>query len=150
MQHGYYGDPVMGGMLIVISSAYVLILFGFGVRSMQEGRNVRLLWPWMLMLIFGFCGLSGYASRLALMAGYQLSDGFVLAEHFVLAALSWTYALGQMLSAAWPALFENQPYYPQFAADGDRVQANSQAHTGATGDQAYHPASADPVAHPSL
>ena len=124
MDHGYYNSPLIGGMLIVISSAYLVILLGFGVRSLQEGRNVRLLWPWMLMLIFGFCGLSGYASRLAIAGGYQLSDGFVLAEHFILAALSWTYALGQLLAAMWPELLEDQPYYPRFSGRGERAAAD--------------------------
>jgi hypothetical protein len=132
MAHGYYDSPLIGGLLIVISTAYLLILIGFGIRSAQEGRKVRLLWPWMLMLIFGFCGMSGYASRLAMVSGYQLSDGFVLAEHFTLAALSWTYAIGQLLSAAWPALFEDQPYFPRFSADEGSASSETAEHVPAS------------------
>ena len=104
-----------GGLLVIISISYVGILAGFGLRALKEGRSVRLLWPWMLMTIFGFCMLSGYATPLARMAGIALTPEFVIAEHAILAVVSWTYAVGQLLYLAWPSLFEDDTLLPKLA-----------------------------------
>lgn len=116
MHSAYYDSPLMGGLLVVISTSYLVILVGFGLRAWLHGRDVQLLWPWMLMGIFGLCALSGYTTRLAGMNGLMPSDTLVVLEHFVLAALSITYGAGQLLAAAWPELFDAGPY-PRLAAE---------------------------------
>ncbi len=108
-----------GGLLVIISLSYIGVLAGFGLRALKEGRNVRLLWPWMLMGIFGFCMLSGYATPLARMTGLELTAELVVVEHAILAVLSWTYAVGQLLYLAWPALFEDDSILPKLAESAD-------------------------------
>lgn len=121
MHSAYYDSPLMGGLLVVISTSYLVILVGFGIRAWQYGRQVQLLWPWMLMGIFGLCALSGYTTRLAGMNDLMPSDTIVVFEHFILAALSLAYGAGQLLASAWPELFEPGPYPKLASGEGEEA-----------------------------
>jgi len=98
---------------LVTGISYLLILLGFGLRSLIEGRGAKLLWPWMLVSIFGLCGLT----RLDYVGVVGTSDLVNAASHFALAALSLSYGVGQLLYACWPELFEQDTGLPQLARD---------------------------------
>lgn len=100
---------------LVTGISYLMILIGFGLRTMIEGRAARLLWPWMLVSIFGLCGLT----RLNYVGVVGAGDALNLASHFILAALSLAYGVGQLLYACWPELFEEDTGLPRLAKDGE-------------------------------
>lgn len=100
---------------LVTGISYLLILVGFALRTMIEGRAARLLWPWMLVSIFGLCGLT----RLNYVGVVGTSDALNVASHFILAALSLAYGVGQLLYACWPELFEEDTGLPRLAKDAE-------------------------------
>ena len=90
------------GLEVITGISYLMILVGFGLRNVIEAGRARLLWPWLLVTIFGLCGLT----RLDYAGIFQSNEALMLGLHFVLAATSLTYGVGQLLYACWPELFE--------------------------------------------
>lgn len=90
-----------------------MILAGFALRNITEGGRARLLWPWMLVSIFGLCGLT----RLDYVGIIAAPDLVQLALHLVLAAVSLAYGVGQLLYACWPELFDDGAPLPLLASD---------------------------------
>lgn len=101
----------IGGIELVTGMSYLLILLGFALRNVTEGRKARLLWPWMLVSIFGLCGLT----RLNYVGVVGAPDALHLGSHFVLAAVSLAYGTGQLLYACWPELFDDDTLVPRLA-----------------------------------
>lgn len=98
---------------LIITSSYFMILLGFVLRTILEGQQVRLLWPWLLVSIFGLCALTrlNYVGIL----GFPL-NGLL---HALLAAFSLAYGVSQLIYAIWPELFEDDEYswFPRFTKD---------------------------------
>jgi len=103
----------VAGIELVTGISYLLILAGFALRTVTEGRGARLLWPWMLVSIFGLCGLTRL-TYVGVLGGNEIFD---VAAHFTLAALSLAYGVGQLLYACWPELFEQDSPLPRLAKD---------------------------------
>ena len=101
----------LAGVELITGTSYLLILLGFALRNITEGSRARLLWPWMLVSIFGLCGLT----RLDYVGVFESSELFQLGSHLALAAVSLSYGIGQLLYACWPELFERDSALPRFA-----------------------------------
>jgi hypothetical protein len=84
---------------LITGCSYLMILLGFTFRAITEGRDVKLLWPWMLVSIFGLCGLT----RLNYVGIMDFPTGGLL--HFILAMVAMSYGVAQLLYAVWPELF---------------------------------------------
>ncbi len=102
-----------GGVELITGISYVLILLGFALRSAIEDTRARLLWPWMLVSIFGLCGLT----RLGYVGVFAMPELPLLMMHVTLAIISLAYGLGQLLYACWPELFEQDTSLPRFATE---------------------------------
>lgn len=107
MHHG----AELAGVELITGISYLLILVGFALRNLTEGRQARLLWPWMLVSIFALCGLT----RLDYVGVFNSPELLELASHLVLTAVSLAYGVGQLLYACWPELFEEDTALPTFA-----------------------------------
>lgn len=104
----------LAGVELITGISYLLILLGFALRNITEGGKARLLWPWMLVSIFGLCGLT----RLDYVGVFQSPELFQLGSHLTLAAVSLGYGVGQLLYACWPELFEPDSILPTLAEQG--------------------------------
>jgi hypothetical protein len=80
---------------MLVAASYLVILLGFGLRALRDGRNVRLLWPWGLMGVFALCAFSGYLVPL-----FDMTETTAVVAHIVLAATAWTYGLVQLVDLA--------------------------------------------------
>jgi hypothetical protein len=105
---------------LITGLSYLMILIGFGVRNIVERGRARLLWPWLLVSIFGLCGLT----RLDYVGVFRPSDLLVISLHLALAAISLAYGVGQLIYACWPELFDE-------GADAGRTDLEMQAKSGA-------------------
>jgi hypothetical protein len=89
---------------LITSLSYLMILLGFALRNVIEGGRARLLWPWMLVSIFGLCGLT----RLDYVGVIAAGDLLLISLHLVLALVSLAYGLAQLIYACWPELFDEE------------------------------------------
>ena len=94
---------------LITGISYLLILVGFGVRNVIESGSARLLWPWLLVSIFGLCGLT----RLDYVSVINLNELVLTGLHLSLAVISLTYGVAQLVYACWPELFDEQPTEPE-------------------------------------
>lgn len=108
----------VAGIELITGISYLLILAGFALRNVTEGRRARLLWPWMLVSIFGLCGLT----RLSYVGVFAAPELLQLLSHLLLAAVSLAYGVGQLLYACWPELFEEDGPFPSFGSGGEGVE----------------------------
>lgn len=108
MSHG----SEIAGVELITGVSYLLILIGFALRNITEGGGARLLWPWMLVSIFGLCGLT----RLDYVGVFNFPDFVEIGSHLTLAAVSLAYGAGQLVYACWPELFEEDAPLPVFAS----------------------------------
>lgn len=120
MHHGV----AYGGLELITGLSYLMILLGFALRQFLEGSRARLLWPWMLVSIFGLCGLT----RLDYVGVIAPPELAVVASHLTLAAVALAYGVGQFLYALWPELFEKDTPMPRLARE--EVEENAAAGTG--------------------
>jgi hypothetical protein len=103
-------------------------LVGFGLRQYLEGSGARLLWPWMLVSIFGLCG----TTRLGYVGVFEAPEMAIAAFHLILAAVALAYGIGQLLYAFWPELFEDDTPLPRLTRDEvDAVAAAPASEVGA-------------------
>lgn len=101
------------GIELITGLSYLLILVGFALRNLLEGRRARLLWPWMLVSIFGLCGLT----RLQYVGVIAPNELLQLGSHVALASVSLAYGVGQLLYACWPELFDDDSPLPILARE---------------------------------
>ena len=113
----------LGGIELITGSSYLLILLGFALRQYLETSSPRLLWPWLLVSIFGLCGVT----RMDYVGVVPLPDLFVLVLHLTLAAVSLAYGLGQLLYAFWPELFQDDTPMPRWATEDIEDQSPAEA-----------------------
>lgn len=90
---------------LITGISYLMILIGFAVRNLIERGQARLLWPWLLVSIFGLCGVT----RLDYVGVFTAPDLLAVGLHLVLAASSLAYGVGQLIYACWPELFTDEP-----------------------------------------
>jgi predicted membrane channel-forming protein YqfA (hemolysin III family) len=103
---------------LITGISYLMILVGFGVRNILEGGRARLLWPWLLVSIFGLCGIT----RLDYVGVLAADDSLMVVLHLALTASALAYGVGQLIYACWPELFEEDRRpkdAPPIAAMGD-------------------------------
>lgn len=93
---------------LITGISYLMILIGFGVRNILEGGRARLLWPWLLVSIFGLCGVT----RLDYVGVFQANDVLMVLLHLALTATALAYGIGQLVYACWPELFEEEELRP--------------------------------------
>lgn len=105
---GHTIHATISGIEIITATSYFIIFLGFVIRWIGEGIYARLLWPPLLAVIFGLCGLT----RLDVFVGNVLPDIVNSVAHVVLMFLSLGYAIGQMMYACWPELFEEETLLP--------------------------------------
>lgn len=89
---------------LITGLSYLMILLGFALRNVIEGPRARLLWPWMLVSIFGLCGLT----RLDYVGVIAAGDFLLISLHLTLALISLAYGLAQLMYACWPELFDEE------------------------------------------
>ena len=104
-------EAASGGIELVTGLSYLMILLGFALRQYLESSTTRLLWPWMLVSIFGLCGLT----RLDYVGVIAAPELLVTSFHLLLATIALAYGVGQLLYAFWPELFEADTPMPQLA-----------------------------------
>lgn len=107
--HHYHAG--LQGIELVTGISYFMILSGFALRTMVEGRRAQLLWPWALIAIFGLCGITrlNYVGVLDLpLMGWS---------HFILSGVALAYGAGQLIYAVYPEIFEVDAPLPKLQKD---------------------------------
>jgi hypothetical protein len=104
-----HGSHQLLALETIVTYSYIAIALGYGIRQKLEKRPV-LLWPWLLLSIFLLCA----STRLIGFAAIQppLIISFLLEAS--LAAIALAYAVGQLLYAVWPTLFEEDTRFPSW------------------------------------
>lgn len=109
MHHG----SGLAGLELITALSYLMILVGFVLRNALEQGTPRLLWPWMLVSIFGLCGIT----RLDYSGIFAPPEWQFLLTHGALTALAFTYGLGQILYAFVPELFDEEAPLPKIVEE---------------------------------
>ena len=117
----------IAGVELITGVSYLLILIGFGLRNVIEGGGARLLWPWMLVSIFGLCALT----RLDYVGVFRTYDVVLVLLHLTLALVSLSYGVGQLLYAFWPELFIEDEAAPA-PNEKDKAEAEDDAAAAST------------------